>query len=316
MPPRSPLPQRHGLDAAWLRTPDRDPADPTPWPTMGEWLETKLGAFLSVADFLRDERFVYYSGKPVRGDDVYDANTFVWFHRDLREEAPVPGTIHVVHRDERIIVIDKPPFLSTIPRGRHVLQSVVVKLRHELGLPELAPAHRLDRLTSGLLILTTNRRWRSAYQMLFQERVAHKTYLARAAFDPSLEFPVTVANHLRKEHGSRRVQLIEHVEPNAWSRIELDRVLGDEAVYRLTPLTGKTHQLRQHMLTLGLPISGDPLYPELLPVSIDDFSTPLQLLAHSLSFTDPIDGKERHFESVRDFPVQTPLGDSETVIVH
>ena len=89
---------------------------------------------------------------------------FVWFHRDLRDEPEVTAPIHVVHRDERLVVVDKPPFLSSIPRGRHVMQSVVVRLRAELGLPDLSPLHRLDRVTSGLLMLATEPRWRGPYQ--------------------------------------------------------------------------------------------------------------------------------------------------------
>lgn len=311
MPPRSPLPQRNGLDAAWVRTPDRDPLQPAPWATMREWLDEKLGGHIDAAEFIRDERFVREDGSPLRHDDPYAANVFFWFHRDLRHEPEVPGRIEIVHRDERIVVIDKPPFLSTIPRGRHVMQSVVVKLRAGLRLPELTPAHRLDRLTSGLLLLTTERRWRAPYQELFQSRTVEKTYLAMADRAPGLGLPCTVENHLRKEHGSRRVQHLPDEPANSRSLVEHARDTEHEgherAVYRLTPHTGKTHQLRQHMLTLGIPITGDPLYPEILPTEVDDFTVPLQLLAHSLRFTDPVDGSARHFEATRTFPVTAPL---------
>ncbi|MGO3833293.1 MAG: pseudouridine synthase [Microbacteriaceae bacterium] len=310
MPPRSPLPQRNGLDAAWVRTPDRDPHHPAPWATMRDWLDNKLGEHIDVAEFIRDERFVGHDGTPLGHDDAYEANTFFWFHRDLRDETEVPGEIGIVHRDERIIVIDKPPFLSTIPRGRHVMQSVVVKLRAELGLPELTPAHRLDRLTSGLLLLTTERRWRAPYQELFQSRTVHKTYLAVADRLPADRLPATVENHLRKQHGSRRVQHLADQPANSRSLVEHSHDTVHEgherAVYRLTPHTGKTHQLRQHMLTLGIPITGDPLYPEILPVSVDDFTVPLQLLAHSLRFNDPVDGTPRAFEATRAFPIVAP----------
>ena len=106
--------------------------------------------------------FVYADGAVLGAQDPYRPHTFVFFHRELRDEPPVPGSLLVLHRDERIVVVDKPPFLSTIPRGQHVLQSVVVRLRDELGLPELSPVHRLDRITSGVLVLTTGRRWRPA----------------------------------------------------------------------------------------------------------------------------------------------------------
>ena len=123
---------------------------------MASWLRHKLPAHVDVSSFVASSRFVYGDGRPVLAEDPYLPHTFVWFHRDLRFEEPVPGSLDVVHRDERIIVVDKPPFLSTIPRGHHVRQSVVVRLRDSLGLPELSTLHRLDRITSGLLLLAAH----------------------------------------------------------------------------------------------------------------------------------------------------------------
>lgn len=303
MPPRSPLPQRHGLDAAWVRTPDRDREVPASWTSLGDWLVARFPAGVDVVQMLRDERFVYADGAPVRGEDPYRPHTFVWFHRDLREEVPVPGGLPVLFRDERIVVVDKPPFLASIPRGRHVTESVVVRLRNELGLPELGPVHRLDRITSGVLLLATERRWRSAYQLKFQDREVRKTYRALAPYRPDLALPLTVRNHLTKERGSLQAAVLPDLPPNAETRVELDARLGDLAVYRLTPLTGKTHQLRVHLDGLGIPIVDDPLYPEVRDVAVDDFTRPLQLLASELAFTDPVDGSERHFTSERTLPL-------------
>jgi len=305
VPPRSPLPPRHGLSAAWLRTPDHDRADPhaTAWPTMADWLHHRLPEHVDVDAMLADGRFVAEDGTPVRATDPFRPHLFVFFHRDLREEPPVPGTIHVVHRDERLVVIDKPPFLSSIPRGRHVMQSVVVKLRAELGLPELSPLHRLDRVTSGLLLLATERRWRGAYQSAFERRAMAKTYWALAPIRPELEFPLTVRNHLHKERGELQARVVPDAPVNAETLIELESEVDGLGVYRLTPRTGRTHQLRVHLHQLGIPIVGDPLYPEVLDVPVDDFSTPLQLLAGELAFTDPVDGSARRFRGVRRLPI-------------
>ena len=276
---------------------------------MRDWLHDRLSQHIDVDAFLADGRFVYESGDPVPADAAYRPHTFVWFYRDLPEEARVPGEIDVVHRDDRIVVIDKPPFLSSIPRGRHVRESVVVRMRHELGLPELSPMHRLDRVTSGILVLATERRWRGAYQSMFMRGEVSKTYLAAAGIRDDLDLPTTVRNHLRKRHGTWQGEEVPGAEPNAASVVELERELpvgadgARRGVYRLTPRTGKTHQLRLHMLGLGIPIEGDPLYPEILPVAVDDFSTPLQLLASELRFSDPVDGTAREFVSSRPFPL-------------
>lgn len=294
---------RHGLSAAWVRTPDREPAPP--WATMGAWLCHRLAPRVDVVGLLLDERFVYDDLTPVGEDDPYRPHTFVWFHRDLRDEPEVPGSLPVIHRDERLVVVDKPAFLSAIPRGDHVVQSVVVRLRAELGLPELSTLHRLDRVTSGVLMLATEQRWRAPYQQLFEHGTVRKTYRALAPWRADLELPVTVRNHIHKERGAWRAEVVPGAPVNAETLIELESRAGDLAVYRLSPRTGRTHQLRLHLLGLGIPIVDDPLYPVVREVSVDDFTRPLQLLASELAFTDPVDGAERRFASVRGLPLRS-----------
>lgn len=270
---------------------------------MGDWLRGRFPEQVDVDQMLADQRFVYADLGPVRPEDPYRPHTFVWFHRDLREEIAVPGELSVLYRDERIVVVDKPAFLATIPRGRHVTQSVVVKLRNELGLPELGPVHRLDRITSGVLMLATERQWRAPYQLTFQNREVRKVYRALAPYRSDLEFPITVRDHLRKERGSLQAAVLPGAPVNAETLIEIESRHDDLDVYRLTPLTGKTHQLRVHLNNLDIPILNDPLYPVLHEVSVDDFTRPLQLLASELSFVDPVDGSERHFRSERALPL-------------
>ncbi|WP_425438610.1 pseudouridine synthase [Raineyella antarctica] len=242
-------------------------------------------------------RFVRSDADPITGTEPYTPHTFLWFHRDLREEPEVPFEVRVLHRDERIVVVDKPHFLSSIPRGRHVTQSVVVRMRRALDLPELSPAHRLDRLTAGVLLLTTERRWRAPYQQVFEHRLARKTYTALAPVRPGLVLPAEVANHLAKRRGVLQADVLPDRAPNTHTLVELVEVRGPYGLYRLTPTTGKTHQLRVHLDGLGIPILGDPLYPEVLDVDVDDFSTPLELVARTLSFPDPFSGEERTFSS-------------------
>lgn len=233
-------------------------------------------------------------GDVITAATVLPPNSYVYLYRDPPDEVPVPFDIPVLYRDENIVVVDKPHFLATMPRGGHVAQTATVRLRRKLDLPELSPAHRLDRLTAGVLLFTTRREVRGAYQTMFTRGEVRKTYLARAAVDPKLEFPMTVRSRIVK----RRSQLQAAEEPGEPNAETLVEHRGD-GLYRLTPRTGRTHQLRVHMASLGLPIIGDPLYPNVIDVARDDFSTPLLLLAHSIEFDDPLDGCLRRFESGR-----------------
>ncbi|MFV0136979.1 RluA family pseudouridine synthase [Streptomyces sp. HMX87] len=299
-PPPSPLPQRDGVDAVRVRLPAEGP-----WATVGEHLVERLtgAAPGAVAGMLDAGLIVGADGRPVAADTPYLPGACVWFHRELPAEVPVPFPVDVVHRDEHIVVADKPHFLATTPRGSHVAETALARLRRELGIPTLTAAHRLDRLTAGLLLFTVRPEERGAYQSLFRDRRVRKEYEAVAPYDPGLALPRTVRSRIVKERGVPAAREVAG-EPNAESRIELlERRTGPAGAlgrYRLVPRTGQTHQLRVHMSALGVPILGDPLYPEVTaPVPAGDFRRPLQLLARELEFTDPVTGREHRFRSGR-----------------
>ena len=236
----------------------------------------------------------------------------------------------VLYEDERIIVVDKPHFLATMPRGMWYRQTALIRLRERLGEPDITPAHRLDRMTAGVLVFVRDPACRGAYQMLFQNRLAVKVYECLAPcrpivrprygtvtrIDPPRPFPLLRRSHIVKERGVLAAfetpglvnaeTLIERGEPvppfpGVKPCMPMAGGPRPSAVpvcrYTLRPHTGKTHQLRVHMNALGLPIVGDDFYPCIQARRYDDFSQPLQLVARVLRFTDPVTGQEREFVS-------------------
>ncbi|GHE43629.1 RluA family pseudouridine synthase [Streptomyces capitiformicae] len=294
-PPPSPLPQRDGVDPVRVRLPAGDA-----WATVRDHLVARLAAGPGVIDGMLDAgRIVDVTGRPVPRDMAYVPGMFVWFHRELPHEEQVPFEVGVLYRDEHVVVADKPHFMATTPRGSHVAETALARLRRQLGIPTLGAAHRLDRLTAGVVLFTVRPEERGAYQSLFRDKRVAKEYEAVAPYDPVLVLPRTVRSRIVKERGVVAAREVEG-EPNAVSRVELLEHRNGRARYRLLPRTGQTHQLRVHMSALGVPILGDPLYPTVTgPVPTGDFRRPLQLLARALEFTDPVTGRDHRFVSPR-----------------
>ncbi|MCX5197734.1 pseudouridine synthase [Streptomyces sp. NBC_00249] len=298
--PPAPLPQQSGIDPVRMRLP---PDPEGRWTVLGDYLTERYAGTRgaeSMARLLAAGRVLGPGGRVLRPQDPYEPGGWLWFHRDMPPEPPVPFPIPVVHRDEHLLVVDKPHFLATTPRGSHVTQTALARLREELDLPALSPAHRLDRMTAGLVMFSIRPEDRGAYQLLFQERKVRKRYEALAVHDPAVDLPRLVRSNIEKVRGVMAV--IEHpgAEPNAESLVELIGTRGALGRYRLTPHTGRTHQLRVHMSGLGLPILGDPVYPVVAEAADPaDYRRPLQLLARSLEFTDPVTGVEHRLESGR-----------------
>ncbi|MEY9876736.1 tRNA pseudouridine32 synthase/23S rRNA pseudouridine746 synthase [Streptacidiphilus sp. MAP12-33] len=303
--PPSPLPQRQGIDPVRLRL----PVDGN-WPTVRAYLAERLPAVPpGVFDAMLAEGEIWGEDGPLAPDAPYRPGGWLWFHRELAPETPVPFALDVLHRDDRLVVVDKPHFLATTPRGGHITETALARLRRELDLPELSPAHRLDRLTAGLALFVVQPAHRGRYQGLFAERRVHKEYLAIAPHRPELDLPTTVRSHIVKVRGIIAAHELPDAEPNAESRIELLEHRGGLARYRLLPATGRTHQLRLHMSGLSIAILNDPVYPVVLPERApDDFTDPLQLLAAVLAFTDPVTGEELRFTSRRTLAAWPPPG--------
>ena len=237
-------------------------------------------------------------GEALGPDTPYRAGERLHYYRELEAETPVPFEAEVLFRDRHLLVADKPHFLPVVPAGRHLQETLLVRLRNRLGMDALAPLHRIDRGTAGLVLFSLDEATRGRYQALFAQRAVEKTYEALAPHLPGREFPLL--HRSRLEAGEPFFVMREVAgEPNSETRVEIAQRRGDLDLYRLSPVTGRKHQLRVHMAALGAPILNDDFYPEPRPAAEDDFSRPLQLLAKALRFRDPITGRLREFESRR-----------------
>ncbi|KFI59565.1 pseudouridine synthase [Bifidobacterium gallicum] len=238
-------------------------------------------------------------------------------HRFVTDEPDIPFTLPVLYEDERIIVVDKPHFLASMPRGMWYRQTVLMRARQQFG-EQVTLAHRLDRLTAGVLVLVRDPQFRGAYQTLFEQRRTTKIYECLAplkparrpptgtvrALEPPRSFPLERRSRIVKMRGVLQARE-QRGQVNAVTLIEREElapgitVADGRAVarYRLHPCTGKTHQLRVHMNSLGLPMLNDPWYPRVLDVPYDDFSRPLALVARELQFVDPVSGETKMFIS-------------------
>lgn len=289
---RAPLPVRDGLGPDRIRMPAGAAA-----PTIVEFLrahhpDEDWAARLAAREVV-DEH-----GRVIDQDTRYQPTRFVYFYREPAPEVPVPFGIDILHHEGGLVVVDKPHFLSTIPRGAHIRETVVVRLRRDLGLPDLVPVHRLDRMTAGVLLCTSDPELRRPYQEMFERQRVRKVYEAIAPYRDGVEFPRTVRSRIRKVHGELTASE-EAGEPNSETLVELVECRGDLARYRLRPRTGRTHQLRLHLNSLGAPIVGDNFYPQFRRREPDDFTDPLRLLARAVEFDDPVTGEARRFESRR-----------------
>nr|WP_314877707.1 pseudouridine synthase [uncultured Pseudomonas sp.] len=234
-------------------------------------------------------------GRAIGADLPYRRGMRLHYFREVANEKPIPVHESIVYMDEHLVIADKPHFLPVTPTGEYVEQTLLRRLIRRLDNPHLVPLHRIDRHTAGLVMFSANPETRSAYQRLFPERRIDKQYQAIAAALPELDFPLVRRSRLVHGEPFFRMHEVTGAE-NSETLAHVIEKNGDCWRYGLSPVTGKTHQLRVHMAALGAGICNDPFYPQLQAVE-DDYQRPLKLLAQSLRFADPLDGTERCFES-------------------
>lgn len=307
LPP--PLPQRDGLDAVRWLVPRDAPVGPAASMLLARFPALADPAATPLAERFAAGEVVDARGRAWAADDAVGAGDELWFHRELRPEEVPAEPLPILFRDEHLLVIDKPHDVATMPRGAHVLASALVRLRRDTGIEQLVPLHRLDRRTAGVLAFGVRPEERSAYQQLFARREVDKRYAALVLPGPGCTLPRTVgeraelADRMEKRRGELTARIVPGA-PNAHTELEV-LAAGDSKgegpaesralLLGLRPRTGRTHQLRLQLSSRGAPIAGEDLYPEPCP----EPAGPLQLLALSLAFTDPVTGQAREFRSGR-----------------
>ena len=275
-----------------------------------QWLPA--GPWKTVVDFFKEQypqvdaetwtarmakgQVVDETGRRVDPKTAYRVGACIFYYRELENEKAIPFVEHVLYQDEHILVADKPHFLPVIPSGKFLHETLLVRLRKQRQLETLVPVHRLDRETAGLVLFSVNSKTRGHYTSLFRNRKVRKVYEALAPSLEHLSFPIIRRSRIVRGEPFFRMKEVAG-EANSETEINLINNLGRITRYRLVPITGRKHQLRLHLAALGIPVINDKLYPVMISSNDDDFSSPLKLLAKSISFQDPWSGRQHYFES-------------------
>jgi tRNA pseudouridine32 synthase/23S rRNA pseudouridine746 synthase len=271
------------------------------WPTLLDFLCERFADIERAVwiDRFARGRILGEDGAPLVVSQVYRVGARIRYFREVVLEEPIPFQEVVLYIDEHLVVVDKPHFLPVMPSGPYVEETLQARLVRRLGIPELTPLHRIDRLTAGLVLFSVDPATRSAYQALFAQRRIEKRYEAIAPALPAVHFPLHRATRLAADQQTFFRMCETEGEANSETMVEVCERRDEYWRYALYPVTGRKHQLRVHMAALGAPICNDPWYPTLRAQAPDDHARPLQLLAQRLAFIDPLSGRARSFESGR-----------------
>jgi len=258
-----------------------------------------LHRFPGINRYVWHERFLggkIFSRSGIIGlDTSFEAGIEVFYFREVETEPPVRRDYRIIHRGEDLLVVDKPPHLPVIPGGSWINNSLLMILEKEEHEDELAPLHRIDRLSSGLLIFSRRKTSRRRLSKLFQPKpMLSKEYLVvceyRQTNPPSR---LLLRDHIRRSESAWwKQEIVPELPPNAVCEARLEFYEEELALYRIRALKGRKHQLRVQLARAGLPVLGDPIYGTRPRHEPEDISTRMFLDAHLIHIGDfsPIQG--------------------------
>ena len=172
---------------------------------------------------------------------------------------PPDSPLDILHADHELLAVNKPAGLLSVPgKGEHLADCLIARLKG--AFPTVLLVHRLDRDTSGVMIFALTRSAQRHLGLQFEKRQTKKTYVARV-WGEMTERSGTVDLPLMVDWPNRPRQMVDHENGRpAVTDWKVQRVENGTTRVRLMPKTGRSHQLRVHMLSLGHPILGDPFY--------------------------------------------------------
>lgn len=271
---------------------------------------------------VQDGKVHWFADGPITADTPFQPSRRLCYYREVAAEPRIDAAHQILWQNEHIILADKPHGLPVTPGGDFVNECLLERVRRDTGCQDIAPVHRLDKDTAGLVLFSINPQSRPLYYALFAEGNMQKQYLAVAALPATGPFAgdkvaeghsVEVRNRLEKAE-PKFVMQVTPGPANSHSTLQLLKKQTNQractaptsastsasllGLFALTPHTGKTHQLRVHMASVGCALLGDRYYPQLLPkTTYSAADLPLQLLAWRLQFQDPLCHTPRQFSS-------------------
>ncbi|KAL2920151.1 DRAP deaminase [Polyrhizophydium stewartii] len=178
-----------------------------------------------------------------------------------RHEPPVTDSpVTIVHRSDKVLILSKPSSIPVHPTGRYRHNTVLHILQYEHNIPALFPINRIDRLTSGLLLMALDKSTASSMMTEMRERQIHKTYLARVKGEFPADAVIECAEPIETVQFKVGVNIVSPTGKPCLTTFRRLSYNGLTSVVQCEPRTGRTHQIRVHLQFLGFPIANDPVY--------------------------------------------------------